>query len=178
QPLTPWLLYAASTAKRGWMRLDERLLAGEIQYRVPAEAQAVMHVIHGALTVKSNAKIDSRQAWQPLAHCSEPAGDGISISCPRWQWRATVSEPALHVIFLERMFYLGGRDEQLPHTLLLLATPDARTHAHLCAKLRLSLSDDCVRGALVKRERASALVAAWQRFEAQTARYQLQTSSG
>lgn len=171
QPLTPWLLSAVSTAKRGWMRLDERLLAGEIQYRVPASAQAVFDVLHGVLTAEWNAKVASPTKWQLLTPCFEPAGDGISMACPGALLGISCGEPALHVLFLERMLYLGGRDEQFPHTLLVLTAPDARTHAHLCAKLRWSLSDDRVREAIVRRVSASQLAAAWKQFETHTAHY-------
>ena len=176
QPLTPWLLYAASTAKRGWMRLDERLLVGEIQHRVPANVQAVLHVLRGVLTAEWRAMVESCPTWQLLTPCFEPAGDGISISCPNVQFGVSSGEPALHVLFLEQMFYLGGRDEQFPHTLLLLTAPDARTYAHLCAKLRWSLSDDRVREAIVRRVSAAQLAAAWERFETRTVHYDLMSS--
>ena len=178
QPLTPWLLYAASTAKRGWMRLDERLLAGEIQHRVPANVRALLHVLREVLTAEWKAKVETHPTWQLLTPCFEPAGDGISISCPHSRLGVSSGEPALHVLFLEQMLYLGGRDEQFPHTLLLLTAPDARTYAHLCAKLRWSLSDDRVREAIVRRVSASQLATAWERFETHTAHYGLMNSSG
>lgn len=173
QPLTPWLLYAASTAKRGWMRLDERLRAGGIHYRVPANAQAVFHVLSGVFTAELNAKTNSRPVWQLLTPCFEPAGNGISISCPRSLLGVSLGEPALHVIFLEQLFYLGGRDEQFPQALLVLTAPDARTYTHLCAKLRLSLSDDRVRDAILRRVSAIKLATAWERFETHLGRYDL-----
>jgi hypothetical protein len=34
QPLSPWMLFSVSTAKKGWMQLHERLKAGSVQRHV------------------------------------------------------------------------------------------------------------------------------------------------
>lgn len=149
--------------------LSEALEGGGIIYRIGGEnreevlANAVRHL-------RLAEDVDRQQLWQALLAreqlASTAVGHGIAIPHPRDTGLTNSVRATVTLCFLEQAIDYHALDGHAVRTLLILLSPNLRTHLHLLARLGILLQEAVIQDVLQAQDNRERIFTALASVEA------------
>lgn len=169
-PVSAEILEEPGLVHRGLPPLSASIRAGGIHRGLPAgDERALLRAMVDRLPAPRG--FDRDFLFRMLLareHLGSTAlGNGVAIPHPREPIVLRVAEPSAALFMPERPVTFGGEPV---HTFCLLVSPSTRTHLHLLAAVATALRDPALVAALASRADDAAVLAAFERVEAEQAR--------
>ncbi len=149
-------------------KLSAALKLGGIFYRLDGrDKPSVLHALVNIMRLPES--VDREFLFQVLlareALGSTGIGDGIAIPHVRNPIVLNVTEPAVHLCFLENAIDFSAIDNLPVHTLFSLISPTVRAHLHLISRLAYALRDQAFKEVLKRQGSREEILSEVTRIE-------------